>query len=523
MKKWAIFWGTFLSLVCALNVSAAGTEATNATASSITSFGPNHLIKNDGSLWLWGGLRSVPTQVPGLTDVQASYNSLAGLLVTRKDLSVWKLDTHSTTLMMTATSVDELNNVTGIFPVGNRTIAVNAEGAVFSSVLSSDGTSSAFTPITGIDNVAAVDWYTESNKQGYWERFLFLKKDGTVWTSHDKLATFEPVANLTDVIQLQKNYVLKKDGTVWSWPIQSIYSSEKVVASDASVVIPSPTSTLSNILSIKYNGYSAVAIDEQSRLWFWGSTITGWSDGKTYNEQEAPILLTGIIDVKEAFVVERSIIVLTQDGKVYETSIERETLPSNAKFIPIASGISIIKGGGRHVIMQKNDGTLWGWGINYHAELGYGDSEFSLEGLVPVQRPISVSLNGESVAFTNGVITRNGQNFIPLRSLFEKMGALITFKQDVTTVPNPAKPGTMMNKVDKKISIVRSDANKTALTISINAVTGETAVNNEAVNLPTLPFIVNGTMYLPLRFISEKLGATVEWLPQEELISITMK
>lgn len=199
---------------------------------------------------MWGGLRSVPTQVPALTDVQASYNSLVGLLVTKKDLSVWKLDTHPTTLMMTATSVEELKNVVGIFPAGNRTIAVNAEGAVFSSILSSDGiTSSDFTLVSGIDNVA----------------------------------------------------------------------------------------------------------------------------------------------------------------------------------------------------------------------------------------------------------------------------------QEVTTIPNPAKPGNMMNSVDKKISIVRSDANKPALTISINAVTGETAVNNKVVNLPTLPFIVNGSMYLPLRFISEKMGATVEWLPQEELISITMK
>jgi hypothetical protein len=30
-------------------------------------------------------------------------------------------------------------------------------------------------------------------------------------------------------------------------------------------------------------------------------------------------------------------------------------------------------------------------------------------------------------------------------------------------------------------------------------------------------------MYLPLRFISEQLGAKVEWLPQEERIAITMQ
>ncbi|ULO10500.1 hypothetical protein H1230_22435 [Paenibacillus sp. 19GGS1-52] len=43
------------------------------------------------------------------------------------------------------------------------------------------------------------------------------------------------------------------------------------------------------------------------------------------------------------------------------------------------------------------------------------------------------------------------------------------------------------------------------------------------VDLPNLPYIVNGSMYLSLRFISERLGATVNWLPQEERIAITFQ
>ncbi|WP_156830144.1 hypothetical protein [Paenibacillus sp. HW567] len=39
-----------------------------------------------------------------------------------------------------------------------------------------------------------------------------------------------------------------------------------------------------------------------------------------------------------------------------------------------------------------------------------------------MQKPIAVSLNGENVSLMNGVIICNGQNFIPLRSLFDKLG-----------------------------------------------------------------------------------------------------
>nr|WP_246772632.1 stalk domain-containing protein [Paenibacillus polymyxa] len=77
--------------------------------------------------------------------------------------------------------------------------------------------------------------------------------------------------------------------------------------------------------------------------------------------------------------------------------------------------------------MQKADGALWGWGVNKHAQLGIGDYEFLYSSPVPVQKPILVHLNGSPVSLSNGVITRNGQAFIPLRSVFDKLGAEIAY------------------------------------------------------------------------------------------------
>lgn len=129
--------------------------------------------------------------------------------------------------------------------------------------------------------------------------------------------------------------------------------------------------------------------------------------------------------------------------------------------------------------------------MNKNAQLGYGTYEFSYKNPVPMQKPISVTLNGESVAFTNGVITRNGQNFIPLRSLFSKMGATVGYSTDkIATITGTAK-------------------DKSPLTIVINTVSGATTVNGKSITLLNPPFVVNGAVYLPLRFISEQLGATV--------------
>ncbi|MNE53337.1 hypothetical protein D3C80_1480600 [compost metagenome] len=219
--------------------------------------------------------------------------------------------------------------------------------------------------------------------------------------------------------------------------------------------------------------------------------------------------------------MERSIVALTSGGKVYTASIGEETITADAVFTLLASNITSFEGGGRHVIMQKSDGTLWGWGVNKNAQLGYANYDFSFDQPVPMQKPVTLTLNGETVNLTSGVITRSGQNFVPLRSLFDKLGAIVAYKENHTTIPTSS--GGTASKVEKIVTITRTAASKPALSISINTVSGETTVNGTVVALATPPFIVNGTLYLPLRFISEQLGATVSWLPQQEEIAISMK
>jgi hypothetical protein len=506
MKKWISMVSALLVLSLASNASAVAAEKSVTTTTSLTSYGADYLTKTDGSFWVWGGNRSVPTQIHDLNEVQAYFGSQ---YVMKKDLSIWQWRTSAYSEAVKVTPVQELDNLVDMFMAGNRTIALKGDGTILSATRSSDGlTTSEFTPVSGIDNVAAVSGYYESDLHKDWTRYLFLKKDGTVASSHDDLESFATIQNLTDIIQIKNNLALKKDGSVWSWPVLDYYKNPEAPID----LTATPLKGISNIKSLKGNQNSLIAIDGLSQLWFWGATITGSSDGTTYHEQ-SPILLKGIKNVVDICIVERSIVALTGEGNLYQTSIENESMPSDSKFTLLDTEVSSIKSGARHIIMQKKDGSLWGWGVNKNAQLGYGDYEFTHEAPVPVQKPISISLNGESIPLSNGVITRNGQNFVPLRSLFEKLGATITFKENLTAAKT----------VDKQIMITRTASDKPALAIGINGVTGATTVNNNSVKLPTLPFIVNGSMYLPLRFISEQLGAKVEWLPQEERIAITMQ
>lgn len=490
---------TLLSLALGLTVSAQASAAaanTN-TASTIASYGTDSLVKTDGTFWIWGPQQPVPTQVPELSGVTSM---LGNKMVEKQDHTVWLWETKVLSKAVTVKPVSGISNVAKIEGYGPM-LAIDADGNVFSSVKTDEGWDlTHFEPVKGIDHVADVESFYRSNDKTGEGRRVFLKSDGTVWTNSDSAQTFTPVKNLDNVVQLEDTIALKKDGTVWTWP-KTLKGTGPLPGTLSATKIQS----LSHIKSIWQNQKSSLAIDNQSRLWFWGATVTGYSDGPVYTDHAKPVLLTGVKNVKEAYIVENSIVAFTGDGKVYETSIQRNQVPSNVSFKLLASNVVSVKNGDRHIIMQKKDGTLWGWGVNKAAELGHGDYEFMHNTPVPVQKPISVSLNGENVPLGSGVITRNEQNFVPLRSVFEKMGAEVSYDEK-----------------SKTAKVTRNEAGKPAISIAVNVKTGSITLNNNPIRFDNKPFTVDGTVYLPLRLISEKLGATVNWLPNEERIAIRM-
>ncbi|MBB3114595.1 alpha-tubulin suppressor-like RCC1 family protein [Paenibacillus phyllosphaerae] len=486
MKKWT----ALLSLASIVSLTWTA-SASAANASLIRAYEPDSLIKTDGSYWIWGGSQSVPTQVQGITEAKASFPYH---FIVQEDNSVWHWSRETPSSEAVLTQADELKGLLSLQSLGKKLIALDTTGSVY-TIPMADYEHPELGQITRNEALASVidlttfDVQYPLNNGG--SQLVYLKKDGTVWSNSGAQPTIGAVKGLDHVIDVDRNMALKSDGTVWTWDGQSGHAAAQLKG-------------LASITSFKQSHYSRLAIDEESRLWFWGATITGFSDGTTLNEQ-TPTRLTSINDVKDAVVAERFMLVLTNSGKVYETSIERDKMPANPTFKLLASDVSSFKEGWRHVIMQKTDGSLFGYGINKAAELGYGDYEFEHLSPVPVQEPISITLNGEPVYLSSGVMTRNNQSFVPLRSVFEKLGAKIAF-----------------NNETKIATVERATANGTKISISIDTLRGDTTLNGQAVNLATKPFSVNGTSYLPLRFISEQLGAKVEWSQQQLKIIITM-
>lgn len=179
---------------------------------------------------------------------------------------------------------------------------------------------------------------------------------------------------------------------------------------------------------------------------------------------------------------------------MWRTSLHREHLPADSEFERIATNIVDVRIGDRHMILKTVGEQLLGWGVNKNAQLGIGNYEFMYEKPVLLPQPVSLSYNGESVGMNNGVVVRNDLAFVPLRSVFEKMGAELTW-----------------DAIRKRVVVERHAPGEPALRIEIDFENEEMRLNGEIVPLAHDPFILQGTTYLPLRFISESLGAKVHW------------
>lgn len=114
-------------------------------------------------------------------------------------------------------------------------------------------------------------------------------------------------------------------------------------------------------------------------------------------------------------------------------------------------------------------------------------------------RGVTINIDGQKQAYSDKAIIKNGSTLVPLRGLFESLGAEVTW-----------------NNADRSI-----DAKKGNKEIWLKIGSTTTKVNGKPVQVAVPPEIVNGNTLVPLRFISEALGADVKWTGATYTIDIT--
>ncbi|WP_088104344.1 stalk domain-containing protein [Halalkalibacter urbisdiaboli] len=105
-----------------------------------------------------------------------------------------------------------------------------------------------------------------------------------------------------------------------------------------------------------------------------------------------------------------------------------------------------------------------------------------------------------TVEINGGEIT-NGRTLVPLRTIFEELGATVKWEHTNKTVT----------------------ATKGSTTVFLKIGSTTTKVNGSTVTIDVPAKITNGRTLVPLRFVSESLGATVTWDGQVATIATAEK
>ena len=162
-------------------------------------------------------------------------------------------------------------------------------------------------------------------------------------------------------------------------------------------------------------------------------------------------------------------------------------------------------------LVQNGDYTLYVWAqkdnainsdegsVPMHIKLDVGSrayvpaaalaSQATPASQAPSANEISVIIDGESLAFDIPPQIVNGRILVPLRTIFEKMGATVVWDGATQTVT--------ATKDDKVVVLSIGDTSPT--------------VNGEAVSIDQPGVILDGRTLAPLRFVAQAFGGTVVW------------
>lgn len=323
-------------------------------------------LLSDGTVWAWGyngygqlgdGTttdRSIPVQVKGLEDVIAiaggGYHNLVlkadGTVLAWGDNTKGQLGDGTNRDKNTPVMISGLKGVVAISDGGWHSLALKSDGTVWAwgdngyGQLGDGTTTNKNSPVQvrGLDNIIAIS--------GGCEHSLALRSDGTVWAWGEnykgQLGNGENTIRVNYPVQVDKltrvvaiaaggghSLALKSDGTVWAWGDDGYGQLGDGTSIDRDV--PIQVHGINNIIEIAGGGGHSLALMSDGTVWAWGNNEYGQ-------------LGNGI-------------------------AAHKSTVP--VKAVKLSSVIAI-DCGWRHSIAMKSDGTIWGWGINWHGELGDG-------------------------------------------------------------------------------------------------------------------------------------------------------
>lgn len=109
---------------------------------------------------------------------------------------------------------------------------------------------------------------------------------------------------------------------------------------------------------------------------------------------------------------------------------------------------------------------------------------------------VTIVVNGQTVNFDQPPVERAGRVFVPLRGVFERLGASVVYASG------------------------QINATGNGRNISLHIGSNQATVNGQPVRVDVAPFLVGARTLVPLRFVAQALGATVNYNSNDRTVAI---
>ncbi len=111
---------------------------------------------------------------------------------------------------------------------------------------------------------------------------------------------------------------------------------------------------------------------------------------------------------------------------------------------------------------------------------------------------LSITVNGQTVPFNPPPIVQAGRVFVPLRGVFQSLGASVVYEGGVINATGNGRQ------------------------ISLRIGSTQATVDGQPSMVDVAPFIVGASTYVPLRFVSQALGAAVNYDSANQIVALNL-
>jgi alpha-tubulin suppressor-like RCC1 family protein len=442
-------------------------------------------IKADNSLWGWGtdnrgqlGLgntgerTSIPEPVKIMDGVISAGLSSEQSFVIRADGSLWVAGNYyrGNASVRVNTHVKLMDDVASAVIGGNRELfAIKTDGSLWhwSGHLTDNPDDS---PYKVTDGIISAAFGGPRPLRGY-----AVRADGSLWSligdgsGRGGVGLNQKI--MDDVSYVARNagrsFVITTDGGLWSWGSNRAPNG---LGDGTAQDRAEPVRIMENVASISFGNTHTLVVRTDGSLWGWGQNR---------------------VEQNEA------------TGVAWHGPLGPQTVPDTTSPIRVDDGYVYAVAVGHSTYAVKTDGSLWRWGVDWRPNQFMTGLRLTPPTTTAPAVPttptvpsapgagggISVLLNGSPMTFDVQPQLMNGRTMVPLRAIFEAMGAEIEW--DGTTRTATATRGDTV----------------VVLTIGSTSPT----VNGQVVPIDQPGVIVDGRTLAPLRFVAEAFGGSVEW------------